>query len=124
MRTYVSPELRGRLNTLVHYSNPQVHMYAIGSLPQQLHWGAASGGADDLSSYVTFQGVPVKVWFPAEVKVPWFFDDEGAILKKASICFKPIRQVDYDRAVIILTTFANPPTGMCPPSRVSSCSPY
>lgn len=110
-RSYVPASLRARLNSIIHYTNSDAKIYSIATLPQVLGWGTASGGADDLSSYVTHGGVPLKVWFPAEVKLPWFFDDKGKLMKKASLCFLPLREADYERANIILTTFCNPQIG-------------
>ncbi|KAJ3477187.1 hypothetical protein NLI96_g10638 [Meripilus lineatus] len=84
-RTYITESLQTRLKLLIHYVNAAVHIYSIGALPQVTHWGAMSGGADDLSSYLTVNGIPVKVWFPAEVKVPWFFNKNGGVLNLRSI---------------------------------------
>lgn len=121
-RSYVTASLSIRLNSIIQYENSDAKIFSIGTLPEVLLWGATSGGADDLSSYATFRGVPVKVWFPAEVKVPRFFDDKGKVLRKASLCFLPLRDLDYERANVILTTFSSPQVGTS--TMFTSCSFY
>lgn len=76
-----------------------------------LQWGPASGGADDLSTYLTIGGVPVKMWVTAEVKVPWFFKTNGSIQKRAAICFVPLRDCDAERGLLMSTAYCKPQAG-------------
>ena len=62
-----------------------------------MKWGAQAGGADDRSSYVCHNGIPITMWFAGEVKTVYLTNPDK-VLQRVAITVAPLVPTDLDDA--------------------------
>ncbi|KAF7792379.1 hypothetical protein EIP86_003416 [Pleurotus ostreatoroseus] len=94
-RSFWTPALAGRINTLLSYQNNAHTCYAVARLPAlDACWGPTLGGADNLDNYVCVDGKKLTVYLVGEIEAAFLYDQSGQTNASIAIMVKPLLASD------------------------------